>query len=160
MEGGMKKEHTLPTHFTVVIVSHGSSHHPPKAPSAACSIHMTALQHYFQQQQKLGGAAEARRAHNPEVPRSKRGQANSFLVFFLLSSFCLSFFAASFSLNISPRPQEMHHFDSKSSVVWLEVYMALGLRKSSCLFGSGFDTSIKPSEPPYTRFIPHGPLEY
>jgi hypothetical protein len=33
---------------------------------------------------KLGGAAEARRAHNPEVTRSKRIQAR-FLFFFLFS---------------------------------------------------------------------------
>ena len=35
----------------------------------------------IQQALELGGAAEARRAHNPEVPRSKRGQASHFWTF-------------------------------------------------------------------------------
>ena len=36
----------------------------------------------FKHQTKQHGAAEARRAHNPEVPRSKRGVASFFSLFF------------------------------------------------------------------------------
>ncbi|KAK0746760.1 hypothetical protein B0T18DRAFT_159096 [Schizothecium vesticola] len=45
------------------------------------------INHPSENQKKLGGAAEARRAHNPEVPRSKRGQArlSSFFCHTLLS---------------------------------------------------------------------------